>query len=91
MKLFTNDIETVIAADLADARLVWHEQRGGDVEDFDEEAEEAPWREMEDGEMLAISCDEDGDPTDDTDAVPTTKTAAEWAKRGREYLCSTEF
>ena len=33
MRLFTNDTETVIAADLADARLVWHEQVGGDIED----------------------------------------------------------
>jgi hypothetical protein len=87
MKLFTNDIETVIALDIADARAVWHEQNGGDIEDFDDNDAENPWREMADNETLRICCDENGDPTDEGCYETVEKTAAEWAKRGRGYLC----
>jgi hypothetical protein len=90
VKCFTNETETVIAANLADVRLVWHEHIGGDIEDFDEYAEAAPWREMDDGESIGIRCDADGDPCGIDEGESVDKSAAEWAKRGRGYLCSTD-
>lgn len=87
MKCFTNGAEYVVAADIADARLVWHEQIGGDIEDFDDSAEASPWREMADGECIKIHCDDDGDPCEPGEGESVTKTAGEWAQRGRDYLC----
>jgi len=89
MKLYTDTCDFVIAESLDDARAAWNEHRGGDAEDFDD----SDWSEMDPAEELGIWCDAKGDPCspEDDGSEIVAKTAAQWAERGRGFLCSTEF
>ncbi len=88
-RVFTNDYEWVIARDVADAKAVWHEQTGGDLED----ADEYEWDECPPESTMTVWCDADGDPAEphEDGSNEVTKTFAEWAARGRGYLCTTEI
>jgi len=89
MKLYTDTCDFVIAQNLAEACAAWVEHRGGDADDFDPD----DWTALDPSEELAIWCDADGDPCgpEDDGAALVAKTAAQWAERGRGFLCSTEF
>lgn len=80
LKVWTNDTDTVIAADLADVKRVIADHYGSD--EFDEDDS---WRLRSDERPLKIH-NFDGNET------AVTKTNAEWiASEGRGFLCSTEY
>jgi len=82
--------EFVIAADKLDAARVLAEHWGDEVYDVDINRKHLSV--MPNAEEMTIWCGSSGDPAepDGTDCTPVTKTCAEWAKRGRSYLCTTE-
>lgn len=81
---FTDDCDTVIAESVEDA-LRAHPATA----DLDPEM----WEPVPDDAPITIHCDEKGEPAmpGDPGVAPVTKTAAEWAKRGRGFLCTTEY
>lgn len=85
------DTDTVVARDIDDAWLAWAEYSGY-VEpakvraDYDAEDME----QLDDAKVIKIWCDAKGDPCEIGDGTKTEKPAAEWAKRGRGFLCTTE-
>jgi hypothetical protein len=75
LHVFTDSEESVVAKDIADARVVMHEWAGGDVWSADViDIEQLP-----DDQSLTIV---DGDSNE-----KTTMTCAQWARNGRGYLC----
>lgn len=89
MKLYTNDVEWVIAADIDDAWEAWSEHTGGERPDCETEWD---WVECDPGSELRIWCDSDGDPCEpgEDGSALVTKKAVQWVERGRGFLCSTE-
>lgn len=85
---FTDDCDTVIATSREDANAALDEWAGGST-GHDPEM----WDPVPDDEPITIHCDEKGEPSTpgDKGVAPVTKTAAEWTKRGRGFLCTTEF
>jgi len=85
VKVFTNDVDTVVAEDLADVQLVVEakygstfEQEGWSIDD---------WGEVPCDQPITIRNMHDRG-WDDKE----TRTAAEWAaKEDRGFLCSTEW
>ena len=76
-----DDVDTVVASSPEDAKKVWCETIGEELEDYDWEPEQIP----DDKELkIADGC------VYDNSIEWTTKTAGEWAKDGRRFLCSTE-
>ena len=85
MKVFTNDTDTVVAVDLADAQRVVEAHYGATFEQEGWSIDE--WREVPADEPITI-CNLHDRGSDDR----ATKTAAEWAAEdGRGFLCSTEW
>ena len=85
MRVFTDDTDTVVAADLADARKVWEEHHGSTFEQEMMSLED--WSEVPEDEVITI-CNFHGNGSDDK----VTRTASEWAaQNGRGFLCSTEW
>lgn len=84
MKVFKNDCDHYIAADIDDAWKAFEELTGEKRADYDDEFVEVPG-----DTIIKILC-EDGRPSDSGELVE--RTAAEWAEREpRGMLCSTEF
>lgn len=88
MKVFTDDHDWFVAADLDDLRSVVDEHHGNaDVFPTGE------WTEEDADKPLTIWCNADGrpdEPNGDGNAK-VTRTMAEWAElNGRGMLCSTE-
>lgn len=96
LKVFTNDVDTVIAEDMADVRKVIEELHGS-WDDFNDEGE---WYVHSDDKVIRI-VDSEGDLRErgfTTETNPLTghevvaRTCAEWiASEGRGLLCSTEY
>jgi len=88
MKLYTNGTDWVVAADVDDAWLAWTEHTGESREDYEDDW---VWDEVGPDEELGIWCDTKGDPceVDEDGSEIVAKTAAQWAERGRGFLCST--
>ena len=93
MKVFTDDTDTFIAADLADLREVWREHIGAKTEDDMADFDEGQWEEVPPHKPIKIWCDPEGRPNEPHikgNAV-VVQTAAEWvATQPRGMLCSTE-
>lgn len=86
LRVWTDDTDTVVAADLADAQKVWEEHHGSTFEQ--EMMTLDDWSQVPDDKPITIH-NVDGRGTDDD---KLTLTAAEWAARdGRGFLCSTEW
>jgi hypothetical protein len=86
LHVFSDECEWVIARDEADAKVVWSEHVG-------EPRCELTFEQLPDEELLGIWCNPDGE-IDEPHApghAVIRRTAAEWAKRGRGYLCTTEY
>lgn len=86
LNVYTNDCDTVVAANIADAEAVLREYGYSDV---DPESLDL----VGDTEMLVIHCAPGGEPATpgDDGVAPVSKTAREWAAaRGRGFLCTTE-
>lgn len=92
--VWTSDIDTVVAYDLADVEHVITEHAGS----FEQSLED--FRRVEDGHFVTINIDEEIDrekfaPTfvcEKSGFTKARKTASEWvALNGRELLCSTEY
>ena len=100
LHVYTNDTDTVIAADLDDVRAIVEAQIGCTLEAEGWSLDD--WRQVPDDKPLTI-VDNEGDlakrgetiipPPPGLDVYPrVTKTCAEWvASDGRGFLCSTEF
>lgn len=85
MKLWTDDHDTVVAADLADAQKVWEEHNGSTFEQ--EMMTLDDWEQVPDDKLVTI-CNIHDRGVDDKE----TRTAAEWAKlNGRGFLCSVDW
>lgn len=85
MKVFTNDIDTVVAEDLADVQRVIEETYGSTFEQEGWTIDE--WEEVDGNKSITIRNVHDRG-WDDVE----TRTAAEWAAlEGRCFLCSTEW
>lgn len=75
---WTNGVDTAVASDADDARIVVADMLGDHVEDV------SPMRRIEDDKVLTI--------LDENTGESITKTASEWARsNGRGFLCSTEW
>ena len=87
LKVWTNDTDTIVAADMADVRAVIVELQGGD--DYFTEDE---WGEVPSSEPITITNMDVEDENGQTTPTKVTKTAGEWAAtEGRGLLCSTEY
>ena len=85
MKVFTNDTDTVVAADLADVERVVEDHYGYTFEQEGMSLDD--WSEVPPDEPITI-CNFHNCGPDDKE----TRTAAEWAAtEGRGFLCSTEW
>lgn len=85
LKVFTNDTDTVVANDLADAQRVWEEKIGATFEQEGMSLDD--WSRIADDKPITIRNLHDRGWDD-----KATKTAAEWvASEGRGFLCSTEW
>jgi hypothetical protein len=90
LHVYGNNYECVIAASLYDAAIVYCESTG---EPWSEQvAEELDFEQYADNTMHRVWCDANGDPGEiDGDGCSLIeKTCAEWAKRGRGFLSTTE-
>ncbi len=77
----------VIASTAEDALATWGKSIGEAPDGYD--ADE--WTRLADGHSLTICCDAEGKPCELGDgSTMITRTCAEWAKRGRGLLCTTE-
>ena len=89
LRVWYDGSNNVIASDREDARACLFEHIGGDIEDY----ADTDVTTIDDGFVIGIWCDAKGDPDepdgDGNDRIE--KTAAEWAKRGRGFLCSEDF
>lgn len=93
LRVFTNDTDTVVAADLADAQRVVEAHYGVTFEQEGWSLDE--WCEVPGDKLITIRDDDRviWRPVGDTGSDGReTKTAAEWAmSNGRGFLCSTEY
>jgi hypothetical protein len=90
VKVFSNDMDTFIAADRADLAAAYAEYLG----QTNALPDDLAWRELPDDHKISIWCNAAGvpDEPDAPGAKVVTKTALEWAAgRPRGMLCSTEF
>ena len=75
---WTNGVDTAVASDAAEARVIVADMLGDHVEDV------SPMRRIEDDKVLTILNENTGE--------SITKTAGEWAQsNGRGFLCSSEW
>lgn len=82
MRVWTNYVDWVVAADLDDVRKVLVEQYG-DTPEIDTWIEEG-FTPLDDDKPITITNYSSGD--------PLTLTCADWiAREGRGHLCSTEY
>ena len=86
LHVFSNEVDMVVARNLAEAQRLWSEITCGDV-DADE------WHMVADDYEFSIWCDENGVPDEPGPLTRLFKrTAAEWAaKMGAGFLCSSEY
>ena len=101
LHLYQNDVvDTVSAYSPEDAEMVCREILGED--DLLEECRAADFEQMEDGTLLVVLLEDltvgealvlpAGATTEPkAGALLVTATAAEWARMGRTWLCSTEW
>jgi hypothetical protein len=84
------DADIVIAESAEDARLVWCEVTGEDLEACYEEHEVTP---VDPEKVIGIWCDKDGKIAEPGHGAAVARlTAAMWvAREGRGFLCSSEF
>jgi hypothetical protein len=87
MHVYTNDTDTVIAADLDDVRAIIEAHIGCTLEAEGWSLDD--WRMLPDDEIKTIRFDDEVPPGVEP---RVTKTCAEWiASEGRGFLCSTEY
>lgn len=96
LHVFSDHCEWVVAESLEDARAVLSEMGVGVPDDSAESRDQFAdsWDQEDDSKELTIWCDSYGDPAEPfaDGNVPVTLTFAEWAaRRGRGYLCTTEW
>jgi hypothetical protein len=85
LRVWTNDVDTVVARDLADVQVVVEAQYGSTFEQEGWSLDD--WAQVPDDESITVRNVHDRG-WDDTE----THTAREWAARnGRGLLCSTEW
>lgn len=81
MKVWTNDVDTVVAVDLSDVKTVLVDVYGADYVDYWDAGE---WQEREDKPLTIANFDGHDN--------KATRSNAEWiASDGRGLLCSTEY
>jgi hypothetical protein len=82
LHVYTNDIDTFIAASLADLWVLYRETIGDTIDDDERQA----WHLIAPEHEITVQFPDDDPPHTDT------ATAAEWVQRhGRGFLCSTEY
>lgn len=83
MMLFTDGVDTVCAADFADAAKAWAEHCGSTWDEATGDRFEECWEAIPNDQSITVSGD---------DGSKETKTAREWAEsNGRGFAWSTEY